>query len=443
MKLSERDTSIVQLGWPALITALIVPSYTLADTAIVGRRLGTVSLGGLALASAVLTVAFTVFNFLQWATTSRVAFLTGRKDPAGAAGYAAQGLWLSVGIGIPVALLLTLGAGPLTTMMGGKGKVQHAAITYLHIGGWGMPLVLIALVGNAYFRGLSDMKTPLWIVGASNVLNVVLEILFVYVFHWGISGSAAGTLIAQALAAGWLFALMARNFARSGAGLRPIRSEMAELMKVARYLVVRTAALNAAPAIATAVAAHVNTTTLDAQQICYQVWIFLAVLFSGLSVPAQSIVGTLLGEGRDEEARAYAHRMLVIGSWLGVFVGGAVLATSFVVPRIFSTNPAVIHAGTEGLLIAGLLQVPNASLWVLDGVLMGAGEYRFMQYSTVGGLVAFLPVALVVLHWHSLGIVGLWVGMGIWAIGRMSVNAYRYLHRDWSSTTELAVATTG
>ncbi len=432
MPLNERDRHIVRLGWPALITALFVPLYTLVDTAIVGRRLGTTALGGLAVASGVLNVAFLVFNFLQFATQSKVAFLTGRGDHATASGYAAQGLWVSLGVGIPIGLWLALDSSFFASLIGGKPGVQAAAVTYLHIGGGAMPLVLITFVGNAYFRGLSDMRTPLWIMVGSNVANVILEVLFVYVLGFGIAGSAWGTVIAQAMTAACFLALLVKRFAMNGAGLRPNRGHLIEQVRVARYLIVRTAALIAAPTIATAVAARLGTTALDSQQILYQVWIFLAVLFSGLSVPSQSITGTLLGRGDLGEARAYARRILWLGTWLGVAIAVVVAALSYLIPTIFTSNRSVIDAAAPVLFLVAVLQIPSASLWVLDGVLMGASEYKFMQYSTLGGLACFLPMAWAVLHWHGLGVIGLWCALAIWVGGRLTTNVLRYRALPWA-----------
>src|SRR5947209_16574943 len=108
----ELDRRIAALAIPALGTLAIEPLYVLVDTAIVGR-LGTIPLGGLALATTVLTTLLWAFNFLSFGTTARVAFLTGRGDDEGAAGVAAQGLWLCVAIGIPLAAVVAVGGRTL------------------------------------------------------------------------------------------------------------------------------------------------------------------------------------------------------------------------------------------------------------------------------------------------------------------------------------------
>src|SRR5207245_10481926 len=88
--LGERDRRILALAFPALGTLAIEPLYVLVDTAIVGR-LGTVPLGGLALASVVLTTLVLVCNFLAYGTTARVAFLVGSGDRRAAARLRPQG----------------------------------------------------------------------------------------------------------------------------------------------------------------------------------------------------------------------------------------------------------------------------------------------------------------------------------------------------------------
>src|SRR5438105_790101 len=177
LEVSQRrdlDRRIAALAIPALGTLAIEPLYVLVDTAIVGR-LGTIPLGGLALATTVLTTLLWAFNFLSFGTTARVAFLTGRADAEGAAGVAAQGLWLCVAIRIPLAAFVALGGRALASGLGGHGATLAAATTYLRISALGMPAVLIALVGQGHLRGLSDTRTPLAVVLVANVLHVVLE----------------------------------------------------------------------------------------------------------------------------------------------------------------------------------------------------------------------------------------------------------------------------
>src|SRR5438105_7336332 len=212
----SRDRTILRLAVPALVTLAIEPLYVLVDTAIVGH-LGTAPLGGLALASTVLTTTFFVVTFLEYGVTARVAFLVGARDRRSAAGVVTQGLWLSAVFGAVLALVVGLGARVLAHALGGSGAVLHAATTYLRISAVGAPLLLVALVGNGYLRGVQDTRTPLVVVAVANVVNVVAEVVFVYGLHLGVAGSAWGTVIAEAVAAAWFAAVMVRHVRSSGA----------------------------------------------------------------------------------------------------------------------------------------------------------------------------------------------------------------------------------
>ena len=431
-RLDRRDRRIIALAVPALGTLAIEPLYVLVDTAIVGR-LGTVPLGGLAVASVVLAGLLPVFNFLSYGTTARVAFLTGRGDHQGAGAVAAQGLWLCVLIGVPLAIGLAAAAGPLVSAVGGEGEIAAAARTYLRISTAGIPFVLVAFVAHGYLRGVADTRTPLVVTLAANVVNTVLELVLVYGFDFGVAGSAWGTVVAQVGAAAWFLALLAPRLLAAETGRRPVGTEIRRLLVAGRHLFLRTAALFSALALATAVAARINPATLGGHQITVQVHFFLALVLDSLAIPGQILVGTALGAGDAVEARAVSERLLRVGAVAGVAVGLVLAAASSVLPQLFSEDPAVIERARTAMLIAAVVQVPAAIAFVLDGVLIGASDFRFLQWSTVIGLVVFCPFAVVV-HLHkSLGIAGLWVGLLAWMTGRAVANWFRYRHDRWLS----------
>ena len=194
---SAHDREILKLALPALGALAAEPLYLLADTAMVGH-LGTPELAALALAGTLIAGAFTLFNFLTYGTTAQVARLHGAGHEAAAGRLAAQALWLSTGIGICLTVLLAGLAVPLVDLMGAKGRTADLAVTYLRVGSLGLPFALIALAGQGFLRGVSDLRTPLVIVVVANVVNVLLNLLFIYGFGWGLAGSAWATVVAQA-----------------------------------------------------------------------------------------------------------------------------------------------------------------------------------------------------------------------------------------------------
>ncbi len=430
MKLDELDRRIFGLAVPALGGLAAEPLYILVDTAIVGR-LGTVPLGGLALAGTVLTTLLWVFNFLSFGTTSRVGQFVGAGERAGAARVGVQAMWLCLAIGLPIAAVVALAGGSIAGTLGGKGDVLEAATTYLRISALGIPSVLLVIAGHGVFRGYSDTRTPFTVVAISNVANVVLELFFVYGLDLGIAGSAWGTVIAQTGAATALAIPLLRQARAEGVGLGPDRTEMAPLLSVGRHLFVRTGALLAVLALATSSAARVDSVTLAAHQIVHQLFIFLAYFVDALAVAAQAMIATAIGKGDTAAVRVTTGRLFRHGAVLGAVVTVLLLAASPLLPRVFTGDDRVASRATAAIVVLALMQIPAAFTFVLDGVIMGASDFAFVKWTTVAGLAVFVPFAVAVIARPSLGLVVIWVGLFMWISTRGIVAGLRYRGNAW------------
>jgi putative MATE family efflux protein len=303
---SPHDREILRLALPALGALAAEPLYVLADTAIVGH-LGRPQIAALGLAGTLLAGAFTIFNFLTYGTTAVVARASGAGQDERAARLAAQALWLSVGMGVVLVVVCEACAGPLLRGLGGHGRSGAYALTYFRIAALGLPAALVALAGQGYLRGVSSLRRPLVIVVAANVVNVVLEVLFVYRFHWGIAGSAAGTAIAQAGMGVAFVVELLRPYAPSK---RPSLRAMKPMLRVGRQIFVRTTALYASFLVAASVCAHMGDAQLGAHQIASELFVLLALILDSIAIAGQVIVGRMLGSGDAEGAYASALRMI-------------------------------------------------------------------------------------------------------------------------------------
>ena len=391
------DRQILALALPALGALAAEPLYVLVDTAIVGH-LGTHPLAALAIAATVLSTAFTVFNFLTYGTTARVARLhgAGRDDEAAAVG--SQALWLALAIGGVMGVLILGLASPAVTLMGGTGSVASGAVLYLRISALGAPLFMIASAAQGFLRGMSDLRTPLVILVAAHAANVVLELLFVYGFGWGLAGSAWGTVIAQ-IGMGLAFVAVQRR-----AGLeRPDWPRIRSLLGIGGQIAVRTSALLGSFLVASAVLARIGPASLAAHQIAFQLYVFLALVLDALAIAAQVLVGRYLGAGDARAAREAALRVILWSVVIGAAFGLALAALSGVIPRVFTDDPAVQARAHDVWWIFVAMMPANGAVFALDGILIGASDTRYLMWAMLVSAAVYVPLALLALHegWGS------------------------------------------
>ncbi len=421
-RLTRTDRRIVSLAIPALGTLAAEPLYRIVDTAIVGR-LGTDQLAGLAVAVTLLALVVAGSNFLAYGTTQRVANRLGAQQPAEAAEVGVQAMWLAGIISIAAVPVLVFGARPLAAAIGAEGAVLGFAVEYLRIAAVGVPFVLVALAAQGVQRGASDYRTPLIILVASNVANLVIEVVMVFGLDLGIAGAAWSTAIAQA-GAGVAFLVVVRRHLEPARHRWPRWSEMAPLLTVGRHLLLRVGSMLAVFTGATAIAARVDAPTLAAHQVAMTMFLFLALVLDALAVPAQTLVAEELGHG-GSGAADIARRVVRLSLVAATAIALVIAAMSPLLPRVFSDDPAVVSRATAALLFLAVLVLPGAVAFADDGVLIGAGDYRFLGVAAFGYLVAVAPIALAVLAAPSLGIAGIWCGLVLWMVLRAVVNTLR------------------
>ncbi len=424
---SPYDREIRRLAVPALGALAAEPLYVLVDTAIVGH-LGTTELAALALAAAILSAAFTVLNFLTYGTTAHVARLHGAGRDAEAAAIGAQALWLAFAIGLALTGLVLVLAPGAVRIMGGEGAVGDGATLYLTISALSAPAFMLAAAGQGYLRGVGDLRTPLVILVAAHAVNVVLELLFVYGFGWGLAGSAWGTVIAQV----GMGAAFVRVQLRAGGWERPAPSRMRPLVRIGSQIAVRTSALLASFLVASAVLARVGPASLAAHQIAFQLFVFLALVLDAVAIAAQVLVGRMLGAGDAAGARAAARRMLAWAVVAGTGFGAALLALGGVLPGAFTDDPRVVERAGEIWLLFALTMPLNGAVFALDGILIGAGDTRFLMWAMLGAAAAYIPVALLALD-QGWGILGVWCGLAALIVVRLATCGARFAGSRWQA----------
>jgi putative MATE family efflux protein len=427
-----RDGEIFRLALPAFGALAAEPLYVLADTAIVGH-LGTRPLAGLAVAGTLLSVAFGIFNFLAYATTAAVARRIGAGDRTRAAAQGIDGLWLALGLGLALTAVGLAVAPAVVRAMGASARIRPDALTYLRISLLGAPAVLIALAGTGFLRGCQDTRTPLAIQVAANVGNLGLEMLLVFGLHLGIAGSAWGTVVAQLGAAGAYVVIVRRAAHAEHASMRPDRAGIRAAAIVGGNLVVRTGALLVAFLVSTSVASRIGDAAVAAHGVAFQIWNLLALSLDAIAIAGQAIVGRSLGAGDRAGTRSAARRMIEWGVIAGLVLGAAVALASPVLAKAFTHDEAVRHEALPILWIVAAMQPMNGVVFVLDGVLIGAGEARYLALAMLAATAVFVPAAIAV-DAAGGGLVALWGAFTLFMVARLVGMGRRYAGDHWLVT---------
>jgi putative MATE family efflux protein len=433
------DREIWRLAVPAFLALVAEPLFLLADAAIVGH-LGTAPLAGLGVAAAVLQTVVGVCVFLAYGTTASVARRLGAGDLRGAIAQGIDGIWLAIGIGTLATVLGVALTGPLVHLFGASDEVTGPAATYLRIAFFGTVPLLVMLAATGVLRGLQDTRTPLIVAVGGNALNVVLNLVLVYPVGLGIAGSALGTVLAQGVSAAAFVVVVARAARRHGASLRPDLPGIRASGRAGVPLVVRTLTLRGALLLTTYVVTHAAVGARDQEvdlathQLAMTLWTFLSFVLDAIAIAAQALTGRSLGAGDVAGTRAVTSRVVRWGAISGVVTGVLLAAASPLLGRLFTSDTAVWDLLVPVLLVAAVGQPIAGVVFVLDGVLIGAGDGRYLATAGLLTLVAYVPVA-VLCALTSAGLVWIWVAFSAVFMGaRCVVLVHRARGSTWLVT---------
>lgn len=387
----EIDRAIAALAVPALGALVAEPLFLIVDSALVGH-LGAAPLAGLAIASTVLQTVVGLMIFLAYATTPMVARRRGAGDLRGAVQAGIDGLWLAFGLGAVLGAALWAVHRPVIALFGVDAAVAEQAGIFLAISAAGLPAMLLVFAATGLLRGLQDTRTPLYVSIAGFTANALLNWWFIYGLGWGIAGSAWGTVTAQWAMVAAYAVIVARQASTHGAGMWPKRDGFGSAGRSGFWLFIRTVGLRAALMLTVAAAATHGTVATAGYQIIFTLFSTAAFALDALAIAAQALIGDALGARNAERAQLVRRRSVFWGLVCGVAAGAVFAAASPVLGRVFTTDPALLSVLPPSLLILAISLPLGGLVFVLDGVLMGAGDVRYLAWTSLVNLAVYLPL---------------------------------------------------
>ncbi len=428
------NRSILRLAVPALGALIAEPLFLIVDAAMVGH-LGVAPLAGLGVAGAVLQTIVGLMVFLAYSTTPAVARRFGAGEPGRAVSVGIDGMWLALALGAVLAAAGSLATSGIVDLFGAAPDVAGNARTYLAISMWGLPAMLVVFAATGLLRGMQDTVTPLWIAGLGFGANALLNALFIYGFGWGIAGSAIGTVAAQWGMVG-AYVLVARRLARRhSASLRPQREGLSGTARSGGWMFLRTVSLRVALLATVAVATGLGSAELAGWQIAFTIFSTAAFALDALAIAAQALVGRALGAEQNDTVDRVLRRTSAWGVWFGVIVGTVIAAASGVIGLVFTGDAAIAALIQPALLVLAVAQPLAGFVFVLDGVLIGAGDARYLALAGVLNLVPYVPALVLVALFAGGGPAGLaWLAaafFGVYMLARALTLGLRVRGAAW------------
>ncbi len=426
----EHDAEIARLAVPAFGALVAEPLFLLADSAIVGH-LGTTQLAGLGVASTILQTAVSLCVFLAYGTTAAVARRLGAGDRSGALRLGVDGLWLAGLLGAVLATVGLLGAKTIIGWFGPEPDAQHHAVIYLRISMVGLPAMLGVFAMNGLLRGLQNTKTPLYVAVAANFVNVGLDYGLVYGLDMGIGGSALATVIAQWASILAYVAVVQRAVREDGVALGFSWPGVSSSFRASAPLFVRNLSMRIVIVFSTVVAASFGSVDLAAHQVAFAIYTTLALGMDAIAIAGQALVGRYLGASDLTGARQATTRMVELSVLFGLVLGAVIFLGRDLISPLFTSDHEVQMTLSSVLIVLAVFQPAAGWVFALDGVLIGAGDARFLAVGATVSALVFAPVAAIVMA-ADLGLEALWVAVGVWVLARLVVLVWRERGDSWA-----------
>lgn len=423
---------ILSLAVPAFGALIAEPLFLLADTAMIGR-LGAAELAGVGLAAAIVQTVTGLLIFLAYSTTPAVARFLGAGQLGNALARGRDGIWLGLGLGVILAVLGWY-AAPLLARIATDDAAPHA-IAYLQYSMFGLPAMLAVLAATGVLRGLQDATTPLVVAGVGFGLNIVGNYVLIYVLGLGVTGSALGTSAIQWLMFLVYAAILIPRMRKHDVSFAPTTAGLRATAHVGSWLLVRSASLRVAVLATVLTATSLGTEVLAAHQIVFNVYSTMAFALDALAIAAQALIGKELGASNMRAVRGLTSTMIRWSFGFGAITGVLLGATAWWLPYVFTTDPNVIAATTAGLIVLAVSQPLSGYVFVLDGILMGAGDAKYLGLIGIANIVIYLPALaglamLATRATHISAVAWVWVGFAGIFIGARALGLWLRIRRD-------------
>ncbi len=411
------------MAWPIILANITVPLLGAVDTAVVGHLPEPYYIGAVAIGAMLFNYIYHLFNCLRMGTTGPTAQARGAGDHAEVRAMIVRALLLAGVIGGVIVVLQLPIIRFAFWVINASAQVEHYAREYFLIRVWSMPAVLGSYAIIGWFYGLRNVRTPLLIQVFVNVLNIVLALVFVFVFHWDVPGVAAASLIAEY--AGFLLGLYSVRRAlrelphENASGKRTKLLDPVQLRRMVTIngdIVLRTVCVVSVLGFFMAKSAELGDVQLAANQVLHHFLVFTSYALDGVAHAAETILGESVGR-RDRDAFMRDRRVVFIWSGVVGLINMAIYAVAgHAIIALMTSIPEVRAAAASYLWWPVLMPLVSVWAYTYDGVYLAATRTRIMRNTVIASFVLFLVLLYTLMP--LLGNAALWIAVGGFLLGR-------------------------
>jgi len=416
------------IAGPIIISNISVPMLGAVDTAVMGHLPDAKYLGGVAIGAMVFTFIYWGFGFLRMGTGGLTAQAFGAKDADEVRACLAR----AAVIGVPAALILIVLQIPIAwvafSVVNASGEVEVLAQEYFFVRIWGAPATLMNFALLGWFIGVQNTKAALIHQLALNGVNIVLDLVFVLGFGWGVAGVAAATALADVVAVMVGISLALPILRRLGGAF--LREKILEAAKLRRTIAlnidifIRTICLVSAFAYFTAQGAAFGNVVLAANAVMLNFQTFMAHALDGLAHAAEALGGGAIGA---KDRKAFRDAVRISMFW------GVIVAVGFSLVYLVA-GPFIIDAltgieevrDTARVYMVWSVVMPLVAVFpfVFDGVFLGGTRGATMRNAMIASLAIYVACCFfLVPGW---GNHGLWASLMVFMGARGLTLGVRY-----------------
>ncbi len=410
---------VLKIALPIVLSNATVPILGAVDVGVVGQMGEAAPIGAVGLGAIILTTVYWIFGFLRMGTVGLVGQAAGAGDTAEVSAWLTRALLVAAAGGLGLIILQPLIFWAALEIAPATDAVEGLAQTYLSIRIWTAPAAIAVYALTGWLVAMERTVGVFWVQLIMNGANILLDLLFVLGFGWGVAGVAFATVIAELLGAAVALWLCRDAFAVPAWREWPRIFDRAKLVRMALLntdILIRSAMLMIIFSSFVFIGARFGDVTLAANEVLIQFMYITAYAMDGFAFAAETLIARAIGRG---DVRRLRRSVIVTSTW-GLVVC-VVMAASFGLAGgwiidVMAKDPDVQDTARVFLPYMVIAPIVGCAAWMLDGIFIGATRGRDMRNMMALSFVIYWGAIFLLLP--LMGNHGLWLALLISFVAR-------------------------